>query len=210
MKELFSKQKWKYLLYTVSHPSDGYYWIRHQEKGSVAIALLLVILFSFAFSLNRMYASFIVNDLEPWRVDALPELGGVVLLYLILCVANWSVTCLMEGEGRLKDIMIAIGYAFFPIICAFGLATLVSQFLAQNEEAFYGMIMGLGIAYGAIMMMIGIMQVHNYTLGKTLGTLFLTVLAVFIIIFLALLLGDLIGRLFTFFKSVYTELSFRT
>ena len=210
MKELFSKQKWKYLLYTVSHPSDGYYWIRHQEKGSTAIALLLVILFSFSFSLNRMYASFIVNDLEPWRINALPELGGVLLLFFILCVANWSVTCLMEGEGRMKDIMIAIGYAFFPMIVGLNLGTLVSQIVAENEEAFYGIILGLGVAYGVIMMMIGIMQVHNYSLGKTLGTLFLSVIAVFIIIFLGLLLVDLVTRLFTFFKSVYTELSFRT
>ena len=26
MKELFSKEKWKYVFYTVSHPADGYYW----------------------------------------------------------------------------------------------------------------------------------------------------------------------------------------
>ena len=38
MKSLFSKEKWQQLFYTVSHPSDGFYWIRHGEKGSVAIA----------------------------------------------------------------------------------------------------------------------------------------------------------------------------
>ena len=110
----------------------------------------------------------------------------------------------------MKDIMIAIGYAFFPMIVGLNLGTLVSQIVAENEEAFYGIILGLGVAYGVIMMMIGIMQVHNYSLGKTLGTLFLSVVAVFIIIFLGLLLVDLVTRLFTFFKSVYTELSFRT
>ena len=42
MKSLFSKEKWQQLFYTVSHPSDGFYWIRHGEKGSVAIAILMV------------------------------------------------------------------------------------------------------------------------------------------------------------------------
>lgn len=209
MKELFDKAKWKHLFYTMSHPSDGYYWIRHQEKGSVAIALLLVIVFSFAFSINRMAASFVVSDIEPITVNALPELGGVLLLYIILCVANWSVTCLMEGEGRLKDILIAVGYATLPITCGFALATVVSRFLAANEEVFYTLILGVGIAYGVILMMTGIMQVHNYTLGKTLSTLILTLIAVFIIVFLGMLMYDLVNRLVNFFVSVYTELSFR-
>ena len=45
MKDLFKKEKWTHLFYTVTHPSDGYYWIRHREKGSVAIAVLLVLIF---------------------------------------------------------------------------------------------------------------------------------------------------------------------
>ena len=55
----------------------------------------------------------------------------------------------------------------------------------------------------------GIMQVHNYTLGKTLITLFLTFVAVLIIIFLALLLFNLVSQVITFFKSIYLELIFR-
>lgn len=34
MRELFDKAKWKHLFYTMTHPTDGYYWVRHQEKGS--------------------------------------------------------------------------------------------------------------------------------------------------------------------------------
>ncbi len=52
MKSLFSKEKWQQLFYTVSHPSDGFYWIRHGEKGSVAIAILMVVLFGLCFTLN--------------------------------------------------------------------------------------------------------------------------------------------------------------
>ncbi len=210
MKEQFSRDKWKQLFYTVSHPSDGYYWIRHQDRGSVGIALLLVVLFSLSFSMNRAYASFIVNDVNPRAVNSLTEMFGVVLLFLILCVSNWSVTCLMNGEGRLKDIVIAVGYALFPIIVTMVLATIASQFLAENEEAFYSIILIIGLGYGAIMMLIGIMQVHNYTLGKTLITLFLTLLALFIIIFLGLLMVDLISKVYNFGHSIYTELIFRT
>ena len=68
----------------------------------------------------------------------------------------------------------------------------------------------VGVAYGVIMMIIGIMQVHNYTLGKTLLTVFLTFVSLLIIVFLILLLTNLLGMVYNFFKSIYTELIFRT
>lgn len=209
MRKLFSKEKWQHLFYTVSHPSDGYYWIRHQDKGSLGIAILLVLIYAVSFSMNRIYASFVVNDIEPRSVNAVAELAGVVVLYFILCVGNWSVTCLMEGEGRFKDILITVGYALLPMIITTNLGTLISQVVAENEEAFYTILMGVGTAYTVIMLIIGIMQIHNFSMGKTLVTLFLTLLAVLIIIFLALLVINFITQVYTFFRSLYTELVFR-
>ncbi len=208
MKKYFSKEKWSYLFYTLNHPVDGYYWIRHADNGSVPIAILMVILFSLSFSLNRIGANFVVNEVEPATVDSLEELSGVLLLYVLLCVANWSVTCLMNGEGRMKDIAVAIGYACAPLTPAFLLATALSHFITEDEAAFYSLIMICGVAYAVILMLIGIMQVHNYTLGKTLQTLFITFIAVLIIIFIALLLADLIGQVINFIKSIYLEIIF--
>ena len=206
---MFGKEKWKHLFYTVTHPSDGYYWIRHKDKGSIGIAVLLVLIFGLCFTLNRLLTSFVVSMINVRSVNLLPEIGGVLLLYVLLCAGNWSITCLMDGEGRFKDILIAIGYAMLPMIVTYTLATIVSQFLADNEQAFYGIIMTIGVAYTLIMALTGIMQIHNYTLGKTLLTLLLTLVAVFIIIFLVMLVANFIGQVVAFFQSIYTELIFR-
>lgn len=210
MKKYFTRDKWKFLLYTMSHPADGFYEIRHRDRGSVPIAILLVVIFSFCFSMNRMLASFVVNDVDPRTVDSLKELSSVLLLYGLFCVGNWSITCLMEGEGRLKDIAIAVGYSMVPMIVTYIPATIISQGIADKEEVFYTMIIAIGIGYAVIMALIGIMQVHNYTLGKTLIVLFLTVIAMFIIIFVCLLLFDLINQVYNFFYSLYTEIIFRS
>ena len=209
MGKYFSKEKWSYMFYTITHPMDGYYWIRHRDFGSVPLAILMVILFSFSFTANRLMASFVVNDLDPRGIDLLFELMGVLSFYLLLCVSNWSITCLMNGEGRLKDIAIAVGYGTVPMTMVMVASTIISQVIADDEQAFYGILIGVGIAYGVIMMLIGIMQVHNYTLGKTLLTLFLTFVAALIIVFLLLLLSNLLGMVYNFFHSIYTELIFR-
>lgn len=210
MRKYFSKEKWKYMLYTISHPVDGFYWIRHADRGSTPLAILMVVLFSLGFTVNRLLAAFVVNDLDPRGVDSFYELCGVLLFYILLCASNWSITCLMNGEGRMKDITIAVGYSTVPMSAVFFLSTIISQFVADDEQAFYTIILAVGIAYGLIMMLIGIMQVHNYTLGKTLITLFLTFVAMLIIIFVVLLVGNMLGMVVTFFKSIYTEIIFRT
>lgn len=209
MNKYFSKEKFKYAMYTVSHPMDAYYEIRHRERGSVPIAFILVILFALTFSINRMSASFIVNDVDPRDVNALTELLAVLLLFMLFCVGNWSITCLMEGEGRMKDIVTAVGYAMTPMIVTFNIATIISQLVTVDEAAFYSIIMGVGIAYSIIMALMGIMTVHNFTLGKTFVTILLTFVAMFIIIFVALLFTDLITQVYNFFYSIYQELIFR-
>lgn len=210
MRDLLSKEKWQYVFYTISHPMDGFYWIRHAEKGSVPIAILLVIVFSISFSINRLLASFVVNDIDPRTIDSFNELIGILIFFLLICVSNWSITCLMNGEGRMKDIAIAIGYSTLPISTVLLAGTVISQVVADDEQAFYTILLVIGIAYGLILMLIGIMQVHNYTLGKTLITLFLTFVAMLIIIFVVLLLTNMLGMVWVFFRSIYTEIIFRS
>jgi hypothetical protein len=159
--------------------------------------------------MNRIFASFIVNDVDPRSVNGLTEIGAVFLLFILFCVGNWSVTCLMEGEGRLKDIVVVTGYSLTPLIVLFIPATLLSHVVAAGEEVFYYFAIALGIGWAAILVLLGIMTVHNYSLLKTLITLIFTFFAMFILIFLGLLVYDLINQVFIFIRSIYTELIFR-
>jgi hypothetical protein len=198
-----------YFRRTVFHPLDSFYEIRHRELGSVPVSLICVVLFGFAFTMNRIFASFIVNNTNPREVNGLTEIFAVILLFLLFCIGNWSVTCLMGGEGRLKDIMTVTGYSLIPLIAVFIPATVLSHVVAAGEEVFYHFAIALGIVWFGILVLMGIMTVHNYSLVKTLATLILTFFAMFIMIFLGLLIYDLINQVYIFFYSIYTELVFR-
>jgi hypothetical protein len=201
--------KIKFLFHLLAHPFSGFHGVRHENKGSIIIAFVITALFSFSFSINRIYASFVVNDINPLTVDSLGELRAVFLLYLLFCVANWSVTCLMDGEGRMKDILTAVGYALIPLVLVFIPATIVSQAIAANEEAFYWMFVVFGIGWSFVLMTIGIMTIHGYSLAKTLATLFLTLISMFLIIFVVLMLFNMLNQMIMFVSSIYMELLFR-
>ncbi|MDR0397484.1 MAG: YIP1 family protein [Oscillospiraceae bacterium] len=201
--------KTRAMVRVLSHPIDGFYEIRYREKGSVPLAITMAVLFSACYTANRIFAGFVVNDVDPRGVNGLMEMSGIFVTLALFSAGNWSVTCLLNGEGRYRDIVTVTGYALVPMIAAFALATIASQFIASGEEVFYTMILGCGVAWTAMLLLAGIMTVHNYTLLKTLATLALTMLAMFALVFFALLLADMIRQVYVFFYSIYVELTFR-
>lgn len=205
-----SKAKIKYAFYTLSHPIDGFYEIRHFEKGSLLLALLLVIAASLSYSLNRQYASFIVNDTNPLDVNSLIDLFAVLSLFLLFCAGNWSITTLMEGEGRFRDILIATGYSITPVILIFFPATLLSHLIAANEEAFYFLLIGFSVVWSLLLIFVSNMTIHNYTLLKAVATMLCTAISMLIILFLLFLLFSLMQQIYGFFNSLYMEIIFRS
>ncbi|MBB2184061.1 YIP1 family protein [Lachnospiraceae bacterium MD1] len=203
------KEKLLYPFYVITHPFEGFYEIRHRGKGSVRLALLLVLLFGLSFSINRRYASFVVNPVNPLSVNSLVEIMGLFVVVLLLATANWSITCLMEGEGRFKDIVTVIGYSMLPMVLTYIPATIISWFIAADEEAIYYLLTTLPILYFAILLLIGIMVIHNFGLGKTIATILFSLIAFILIIFVILLMFSLVQQVMLFLRSAYDELILR-
>ncbi|HJA90376.1 MAG TPA: DUF1282 family protein [Candidatus Jeotgalibaca merdavium] len=204
-----SKEKTRFAFYTLSHPIDGFYDIRHFGKGSLALAMLFLFLGSVSYSLNRQYASFIVNDANPLTLNSLIDLLSIFSIFFLFCIGNWSITTLMEGEGRFSDIVVSTAYAIMPVILIFLPATLFSHFIAADEEAFYYMMIGLAVGWMLLLLFLGNMTVHNYSFSKALATIVLTIIAMLIILFLLMLLFSLMQQIYSFFSSLYTEIIFR-
>lgn len=204
-----NKEKLLYPFYVLSHPFDGFYEVRHRGKGSVPVSLILIFLFGLSYSITRRYAGFVVNDVNPRAVDSIQEIIGVILAAVLFTTANWSITCLMEGEGRFRDIITVLGYSMLPMVLAFIPATILSWFIAADEEAVYYLINAVAIIFFTVLLVIGIMTIHGYSFGKTILTFVLTFVSVVIIIFIILLLIYLVNQVYLFLEGVYTELILR-
>lgn len=203
------KEKLKYLFYMLTHPIDAFYEIRHREKGSVPLALFVVFLAGVAFCMDKRYSSFVVNAADTREVKSLLYIAAMFLLFFLFCVGNWAVTCLTDGEGRLKDIVTATGYALLPLPMFYIPATLISQVIAGDEAVFYTLLIGIAIVWALMLVVMGNMIIHNYTIVKELKTLVLTIVAMVIILFILLLFYSIFRQITEFIKSLYTELIYR-
>ena len=70
-------------------------------------------------------------------------------------------------------------------------------------------ILTLGGLWSLILLVVGSVEVHEYSVGKTVLSLILTVLAMLIFVVLGVLLFSLVKELISFVKSVMYELSLR-
>lgn len=197
-------------VHVLFHPADGFYDMRYEKRGHTSIIFVNLILFWISYSFQKQYSGFVINENNPLDYNTFADLIGILVMFLLWCVGNWSVTTLTNGEGKFRDIAMAASISLTPMILVFIPATLLSNLLILDEAAFYQVIMWISIVWFMLLMFVGLMTIHNYSFGKAVATLFLTFLAICIILFLALMVGALIQQVWVFIKSIYTELLYRT
>lgn len=190
-------------------PFSGFYAMKFEGKGTVKLALFNFLLVAVSFSFSNQYASVLVNDRHPLTLNSLVDVTMLSAALILFCVSNWAVTSLTNGEGRFKDIIMAVCYAMTPLVLTIVPAAILSNFLSAEEVGLYFLLMSAGMAYFVFLVFIGLVTVHNYGAAKAVITVILTFVALLIIVFLLTLLFTLWTQLWGFAYSLYTELMFR-
>ncbi len=199
----------KFAVYVVFHPFNGYWEIKYENKGKVWTALSLLFLLFMVIVLKRQHTGFIMNFNNPNTLNSLNELLYIILPFFLFCIANWSLTTLMDGEGKFKEIIMAAGYALVPMVVVNVFTTAASRVLNWEESSFLHLLDSTAFLCFLALLFIGTMTVHQYTIGKTVFTIFLTLVVIGIIIFLGMLFFSLIQQMVAFVMTIYQEITLR-
>ena len=190
-------------------PIKGYFEMKYERRGSMKVGIIIIAAFLLTQVLDWSFSGFVVNDR---RLDEINILWiGVTFLFpfILFAISNWCVTTLMQGEGSFKDICMATAYALMPIVLIHFPLVFLSNIITLEEAAFYYFFYGFAIFWFGVMLFLGIMTVHQYTVAKTLGTFILTVLVMAIIVYIMLLLFSLGQQISVFFVTIYEEIRLR-
>ena len=199
----------KYAKHVLFHPFDGFWDLTHEKRGSVAAATTFLALFLITRVVQLMFTNFQFISAPLQYINIFEQMASILLPFLILCLANWSMTTLFDGKGRFSDIYVAMCYAMVPYTLIQLPLVFVSNFLSFDEAAFYTVLMSFSNIWCIFLVFIGLMQVHDYSPGKTLIFLVVTVVGAMIIIFLILVFFSLLGDAASYFISLYREIAFR-
>lgn len=203
------KSSMAYVKHVIFRPFDGMWDLIHEKRGSLAAAHTILVLFLVTRVVELLFTSFQFINAPLQYINIFEQVASLLLPFLILCVANWSLTTLFDGKGRFKDIYMAMCYALAPYVIINLPLVLVSNIITYDEAAFYTVLGNFAVIWCAFLAFVGLMQVHDYGPGKTIIFLIATVVGAAVIIFLILVFLSLLSDAFGFFVSLFREVAFR-
>ena len=199
----------KQALYILRHPIYGVWDMKREKTGRYRDGIILMVLAIAAVTFNRQMRAFVFNSNYNVPLDILKEIATIVLPVVLFSLANWSVTTLAEGKGGFQDIFLVTCYSLMPLIIFQFITPIISHFMTLNELVYLNILDGIGFGWTALMLILGIKEIHEYTGGKMVSTMILTAIGAAIIIFIALLFFSLLQELGSFIYTIYREFSLR-
>lgn len=201
-------EEFMYAFHVIFHPFDGFWDLKHEKRGSVKGALLILLLTILAFIYNSLGRGYLFNPYGG-GTSFIFETISILLTVLLWVTANWCLTTLFDGEGSYKDIFVATCYSLLPLPMLVIPATIASNFVTSSEVEIVNLLMSLAFVWMAFLVFFGMMVTHDYTLGKNILTILGTIVGVAFIMFVAALFSSLLTKIVSFVVGIVQELTYR-
>jgi len=202
-------QSLRYCLFTMRRPLVGFWDLIHEGKGSMAaahtIVVIAIIVEIMRFTLTNF--QFMLVYMEAFNVFIVA--AQTLLPIGLWTLANWSLTTLMDGKGRLRDIYMGTAYAMAPMVMITALLIPVSHIITWDERALYFLVSGIGIFWFAVLLLCAMMEIHDYSMGKTVLSSLFTLVAIGVMIFVFVMFFSVISDGVAYFISLGQEIFFR-
>lgn len=206
-----NKELIKFPLYLITHPFNGYWELKYEQskKLNLIISFGILLLLILTNVLGSQYSGFLVNIYNPDQMNSLMEITYVIVPVLFWCVANWSLTTLMDGEGKFVDIFTSTCFALVPMVIINFPWIWLSNVISLQETTFYYFCNSFAALWSMYLLFVGNMTVHQFTPSKTILTITLSLVAIGFMAFLCLLFFSLLQQIVSFVTIIYQEITLR-
>lgn len=109
----------------------------------------------------------------------------------------------------MDQIFMGLCYAVPPLIAGNLLYTVLSNMLTAEEGMYMQVIYSAALLWTGFLVFVSIMEINQYSFGRTILSCFLAIIGIAIILLIFLLCFGLIQQILIFIQSVYKELSYR-
>ncbi len=198
-----------YGLYVIFRPFDGFWDIKHEKRGNMRSALIILGILLISAVASTPVTAYLFSSSNRQESTFFQDLLNILLPLMLWCIANWCLTSLMDGKGSFKDIFISVCYATIPL-CFFMLpSALLSNALVLDEAVIVSYMMNIAYVWTGILIVASSMTVHSYSFGKNVLVCLLTIVGMGIILFLAMLFLSVSNRMISFIGGLISEISIR-
>ena len=199
-----------FLFRFIKQPADSFYYIKKNLRGSLRFAGLIyawvvivriVSLYVTGFIFNR-YSSLVYIPVES-------EIVKTVLLLFLWNAANYLVSTISDGEGRVRDVVIGSAYSLFPYVLFALPIALISNVLTLNEVFLYSFSLNLMWFWVGLMLFIMVKEIHNYSFSETVRNVLVTLFTMALFVLTGYILYVLFNQLYDFVSAIVQEVGLR-
>lgn len=198
-----------YTRYVIFHPFDGFWDLKHEKRGNIPAATVLLFLLSLTYVIQKQYTGFIFNTNDLANLNIVLEFCSILIPFMLWVIVNWSLTTLMEGKGTFKDIYIASAYAFTPVIILNIPATIISNFLIAEEGVIITSFIAISLLWALFLLFFGTMTIHQYDGSKNILVSVLVIFGIAFTMFIGVLFFNLGEQVVRFVSEIYNEVFLR-
>ncbi len=130
----FKEEFIKFPLFILFHPLKGWDEFKREKRGKMSVAIWFVIFVIFLSIMEYQYSGFIVKQVEVTDLKMLAEIAYIIAPVVLVTVANWSITTLFDGKGKMKEIFMMICYSLYPVAWTKLIGLFLSNVVSQQEK----------------------------------------------------------------------------
>ncbi len=206
---LIQNDKVKALLEVPTHPFRAFEDIKYKKRGSLLIALIIVVLFFFSKALEATSTGFLFCKNSAQTYNIIYTLAQTVGLVLLWSIVNWLMCSLFSGKGTLKEIVIVTAYSLLPLVLFTFVYVGLSHILPLSGGALMSGIQTVLLIYTFYLLAVGMMAIHEYTFPKFLITGVVTLVCMILAICIGFIVVILLQQFWNFLYSIFMEIVFR-
>jgi tetratricopeptide (TPR) repeat protein len=199
-----------FLFRFIKQPSDSFYYIKKNLRGSVKFAVIIYVWVIISRILTLYITSFTFSPYSSfWQIRVENEIlmtGGMILLWV---AANYLISTISDGEGRVRDVFVGSAYSLFPFALFSLPIALVSNVLSLNEIFLYSFSINIMYFWTGLMLFIMVKEIHNYSISETIKNVLLTIFTMGLFVLTGYILYVLFNQLFEFISAILEEVRLR-
>ncbi len=198
-----------YAFHYMRHPVDACYGIAREGRGNWSASGTILGLFIVEYLINKYLCGFLQKTVQDGRYELLQDVGMILVLIFGLTLCNYLVCTINDGEGTVKRIFTYFCYSLTPYVVFTPAAFLLSHVLSLNEQFLISLLNLLIYGWMAVLIVIGIREVNNYTAKETTKVILLTIFTALILALIIFIIYILWAQVFEFISAIFGEVVYR-
>ncbi len=173
----------------------------------LSAALLVLALAVNIFSIY--FTHYPLSSVNVRKANLILECGRLFAPVLTWVVASYAMTTILDGATLIGEAMLYNSLTLTPYVFFTVPVTLLSRLMDGGQSGLYTVLSGGLLVWTAALMIIGIKEMNEYTVAKTLLVVLLTVFTMAVIWATIVLLFTISSQFVTMIREVYYEFIYR-